>query len=89
MLLGCKDNWSYTSRVTWSMILSKFANLLHIFISKRILHKGDWFYSRLQTNYLGLEISENFDLEQINLNKLLNKIQGMTSQIQTVNGRMH
>ncbi len=38
---------------------------------------------------LGLEISKNFDLEQINLNKLINKIQGMTSQIQIVNGRTH
>jgi len=27
MLSGCKDNWSYTSWVTWSVILSKFANL--------------------------------------------------------------
>jgi len=27
MLSGCKDNWSYTSRITWSVILSKFANL--------------------------------------------------------------
>ena len=39
MLSGCKDNWSYTSYITWSVILSKFkfANLLHIFCSKRTL----------------------------------------------------
>ena len=24
---GCKDNWSYTSWITWSVISSKFANL--------------------------------------------------------------
>ena len=27
MLSGCKDNWSYTSYITWSVILSKSANL--------------------------------------------------------------
>ena len=27
MLSGCKENWSFKSWVTWSLILSKFANL--------------------------------------------------------------
>ena len=42
MLSGCKDNRFKTSRITWSIILSEFANLslpiLAHFSSERILH---------------------------------------------------